>query len=51
MPEIVYVLTNEAMEGMVKIGRPTTSVEQRISDIDPLDKFIKPLTSTVFDSK
>ena len=34
MPEIVYVLTNEAMEGMVKIGRTTTSVEQRISDID-----------------
>ena len=34
MPEIVYVLTNEAMEGMVKIGRTTTSVEQRIRDLD-----------------
>ncbi len=34
MPEIVYVLTNEAMEGMVKIGRTTTSVEQRIRELD-----------------
>lgn len=34
MPEIVYVLTNEAMEGMVKIGRTTTSVEQRIKELD-----------------
>jgi hypothetical protein len=34
MPEIVYVLKNEAMEGMVKIGRTTTSVEQRIKELD-----------------
>jgi len=34
MPAIVYVLTNEAMEGMVKIGRTTTSVEQRIKELD-----------------
>jgi hypothetical protein len=34
MPEIVYVLTNDAMEGMVKIGRTTTSVEQRIRELD-----------------
>lgn len=34
MPEIVYVLTNEALEGMVKIGRTTTSVEQRIKELD-----------------
>ena len=34
MPEIVYVLTNEAMEGMVKIGRTTTSVEQRIKELE-----------------
>jgi hypothetical protein len=34
MPEIVYVLTNEAMEGMVKIGRTSTSVEQRIKELD-----------------
>lgn len=26
MPETVYVLTNEAVEGMVKIGRTTTSM-------------------------
>jgi hypothetical protein len=31
MPEIVYVLTNEAM---VKIGRTSTSVEQRIKELD-----------------
>ena len=34
MSEVVYVLTNEAMEGMVKIGRTTTSVEQRIRELD-----------------
>jgi len=34
MPEIVYVLTNEAMEGMVKIDRTTTSIEQRIRELD-----------------
>lgn len=34
MPEIIYVLTNEAMEGLVKIGRTSTSVEQRIKELD-----------------
>ena len=34
MPEIVYVLINEAMEGLVKIGRTTTGVEQRIRELD-----------------
>jgi hypothetical protein len=34
MAETVYVLTNEAMEGLVKIGRTTTNVEQRIRELD-----------------
>ncbi len=34
MAEIVYVLTNEAIEGWVKIGRTSTSVEQRIKELD-----------------
>ena len=34
MAEIVYVLTNEAMDGVVKIGRTTTTVEQRIRELD-----------------
>lgn len=34
MSEIVYILTNEAMEGLVKIGRTTTSIEQRIKELD-----------------
>jgi hypothetical protein len=34
MAEIIYVLMNEAMDGLVKIGRTTTSVEQRIREFD-----------------
>ena len=34
MTGIVYVLTNDAMEGLVKIGRTTTSVEQRVRELD-----------------
>lgn len=31
---IVYILTNEAMPGYVKIGRTDTSVEQRMRELD-----------------
>lgn len=34
MADIVYVLTNEAMAGLVKIGFTTASVEQRIKELD-----------------
>lgn len=34
MKGIVYVLTNEAMPGFVKIGFTTTSIEQRMKELD-----------------
>lgn len=34
MAEIVYVLTNEAMEGIVKIGRTEIGIDQRIRQLD-----------------
>jgi hypothetical protein len=34
MSGIVYILTNEAMEGLIKIGKTNTSVEQRIKELD-----------------
>jgi hypothetical protein len=33
MPEIIYVLINEAMPGLVKIGRTTDSVEARVTHL------------------
>ena len=33
MPEIIYILTNEAMPGYIKIGKTQTSVDQRILEL------------------
>lgn len=33
MIDIVYVLTNEAMPGYVKIGKTNTSLEQRVAEL------------------
>lgn len=43
--EIVYVLTNEAMPGYVKIGRTTTSVEQRIRELNASTSVPLPFTA------
>lgn len=34
MTQIIYILTNEAMPGYIKIGFTTTSVEQRLKELD-----------------
>lgn len=34
MSEIIYVFTNEAMPGLIKIGRTTTNIEQRMRELD-----------------
>ncbi|MEM7188455.1 MAG: GIY-YIG nuclease family protein [Pseudomonadota bacterium] len=34
MPDIIYVLTNRAMPGMVKIGRTERPIEQRMRELD-----------------
>ncbi|MDE2233806.1 MAG: GIY-YIG nuclease family protein [Patescibacteria group bacterium] len=33
MSEIIYILTNEAMPGYVKIGKTSTSLEQRVREL------------------
>lgn len=34
MADTIYILTNDAMEGFLKIGLTTTSVEQRMRELD-----------------
>lgn len=46
MAEIIYILTNEAMPGYVKIGKTTTSLEQRIRELNSSTSL--PLAFTTF---
>lgn len=46
MNEIIYILTNEAMPGYVKIGKTTTSLEQRVRELNSSTNV--PLPFTVF---
>lgn len=46
MNEIVYVLTNEAMPGYVKIGKTNTNLEQRVRELSGSTSV--PLPFTVF---
>ena len=34
MTDIIYILTNDAMDGFLKIGLTSTSVEQRMRELD-----------------
>ena len=44
--EIIYILTNEAMPGYVKVGRTRTSLEKRVGDLNRSTGI--PLPFTVF---
>jgi hypothetical protein len=46
MTEIIYILTNEAMPGYVKIGKTGTSLEQRVRELSGSTSV--PLPFTVF---
>lgn len=46
MNEIIYILTNEAMPGYVKIGKTNNNIEQRVRDISASTSV--PLPFTVF---
>jgi hypothetical protein len=43
--EIIYILTNEAMPGYVKIGKTTTSLEQRIRELNSSTSVPLPFTA------
>lgn len=45
MNEIIYVLTNEAMPGYVKVGRTSTSLEQRIRELNASTSIPLPFTA------
>ena len=44
MQEIIYVLTNEAMPGYVKIGKTSTSLQQRIGELSSSTSIPLPFT-------
>lgn len=44
MQEIIYILINEAMPGYVKIGKTTTSLEQRIRELSTSTSVPLPFT-------
>ncbi len=46
MSEIIYILTNEAMPGYVKIGKTTNNLEQRVRELSASTSV--PLPFTVF---
>ncbi len=46
MNEIIYILTNEAMPGYVKIGKTNNDLEQRVRDLSASTSI--PLSFTVF---
>lgn len=45
MNQIIYVLTNEAMPGYVKIGRTSTNLEQRIRELNSSTSVPLPFTA------
>jgi hypothetical protein len=44
MSEIIYILTNEAMPGYVKIGKTSTSLEQRVRELSTSTSVPLPFT-------
>jgi len=44
MSEIIYVLTNEAMPGYVKLGKTTTTLEQRMKELSSSTSVPLPFT-------